>query len=157
GDDATTLGGSLAFATDAGPLSDVGDYAVTPGRLTSSDYDITFVSGTLHIGKADQTITWNDPAPITYGTPLGENQLNANVSMVGPALPGALTYTPVTGTVLDAGLGQTLSVNVAGTNDYNPAQATVHIDVAKPTLTVTVDDQSKVYGQANPTFTVHYS
>src|SRR6185369_13434014 len=51
------LGGSLAFDTAATASSDVGAYAVTPKGLTSSNYDIHFVDGTLDIGKASLSVT----------------------------------------------------------------------------------------------------
>src|SRR5271157_4431676 len=63
-------------------------------------------------------ITWANPAPITYGTPLGATQLNATASstfLTGPlsgrteSLPGTFTYSPPAGTVLNAG-NQTLTV-----------------------------------------------
>ncbi|HEV7221543.1 MAG TPA: MBG domain-containing protein, partial [Pirellulales bacterium] len=129
GDASTSLGGALAFATSATSASDVGSYSVTPSGLTSGNYAITFQDGTLTITKADQIIAWNQPANIVAGTPLGASQLDAAVSVVGPAPAGALTYTPPAGTVLAAGNGQVLSVTAAATNDYNAATATVSINV----------------------------
>src|SRR5262249_19553033 len=124
GDDPSNLGGILTFSTQATTSSDVGDYVVGAAGLTSDNYAITFADGNLQIDKADQTIQWSDPAAIVYGTPLSSTQLNATVAVPGPVPAGVLSYSPAAGTVLAAGLGQTLTVNVAGTNDYNPAQAT---------------------------------
>ena len=50
--------------------------------------------------KATPTITWATPADITYGTALSATQLNATASV-----PGTFVYTPVAGTVLNAGVG----------------------------------------------------
>jgi hypothetical protein len=146
------LKGTLSFDTQATTTGPAGDYPLTPGGLTSDNYDITFVAGTLHVARADQTITWVNPAAITYGTPLSAAQLNASVSVVGPATAGDLTYTSAAGSVLHAGNGQTLSVTAAGTNNYNPATATVTIDVNPAVLTVKADDASRPYGAANPSF-----
>ncbi len=153
GDGPSSLGGTLGFSTAATMTSDAGNYSVTPGGLTSDDYDISFAAGDLQITKADQTITWANPAAITYGAALGGAQLNAAVSVVGPAPAGALTYSPAAGTVLHAGKGQTLSVAAAGTNNYNPASASVMIDVNPAILTVTANNASRTYGAANPPFT----
>jgi hypothetical protein len=56
-------------------------------------------------------------------------QLNATVTVVGPAAAGALTYTPPAGTVLGLGADQTLMVTAAATHDYNAAVFTVPINV----------------------------
>ena len=45
----SVLGGALAFATPATPASPVGNYAVTPSGLTSPNYSITYVNGTLSV------------------------------------------------------------------------------------------------------------
>src|SRR5439155_507498 len=62
-------------------------------------------TGTFIINKATPTITWNNPADITYGTALGGTQLNATASVAG-----TFVYTPASGTLLNAGSGQTLHV-----------------------------------------------
>src|SRR5206468_281830 len=58
------LGGTLSF-TGAGTtaVNAGGPYTVTPGGLTSGNYDISFVSGTLTIDQAPLSITADaDPA-----------------------------------------------------------------------------------------------
>src|SRR5207248_10459673 len=57
GDDATNLGGTLAYTTAADASSHVGSYAVTPGGQTSSDYTISYFAGTLDITKPTITVT----------------------------------------------------------------------------------------------------
>src|SRR5688572_11346358 len=104
----------------------------------------------LTVEKAPQRIDWAEPAAIVYGTPLSATQLNATVTVVGPSPAGAVTYTPPAGTVLDAGSGQTLTVNVAETANYLPATASVRIDVHRAPLTVVVNAASKLYGAPLP-------
>ena len=54
GEDESDLGGILAFDCAYTTSSAVGnEYAITPKGLTSSNYDITFVSGTLKVIPAD--------------------------------------------------------------------------------------------------------
>jgi hypothetical protein len=43
-------GGVLTFTTPATPASPAGTYAITPSGLTSPNYNITFVNGTLNVG-----------------------------------------------------------------------------------------------------------
>ena len=67
-------------------------------------------------------LTWPNPAPITYGTPLSGTQLNATDNAPGG---GTFTYTPPAGTVLPAGTS-TLSVTFNPTNPtYGNETATV--------------------------------
>jgi hypothetical protein len=111
-------------------------------------------SGGFTINKANQTINWSNPAPIVYSTALSSTQLNATVQGVpGGSAPGGLIYTPASGTVLNAGNGQTLAVDAAATSNYYAAHKEVTIDVNKSVLTITADDKSKIYGAANPSFT----
>jgi hypothetical protein len=76
------------------------------------------------INKADQQISWANPAPIIFGTPLGSTQLNAVVTKGD----GALTYTPSAGTILPVGQ-QALRVDAAATLNYKAATATVTVTV----------------------------
>ncbi len=99
---------TASFSTTATSTSDVGTYPITAtlhdpdDRL--SNYMVTNTPGVLTITKANQTITWSDPSAIGYGTALGATQLDATVSVVGPAPAGADTYSPAAGTVLSAGV-----------------------------------------------------
>src|SRR5439155_19956597 len=93
-------------------------------------------SGTLPLAviKATPTITWNNPADITYGTALSGTQLNATASVAG-----SFVYTPAAGTVLNAGSGQTLHVDFTPTDtaNFNTASKDVTINVLKTTPTIT--------------------
>ncbi len=102
------------------------------------------------MAKSTPTITWDNPAPITYGTPLGATQLNA----VAPLTPvglrfrqgGTFTYSPPAGTVLNVGNNQTLSVTFTPTEIeyYGPATAKVSIDVQQLTPTITWDNPAPI-------------
>jgi hypothetical protein len=74
-------------------------------------------------------LTWNTPAAITYGTPLGSAQLDATDTVLGVPLAGTYTYSPVAGTILAAGT-HTLSVTFVPTNtNYATQSATVQLTV----------------------------
>ena len=63
GEDETVLSGTLSFTGTATTAQDAGTgYVVTPGGLSSENYEITYVDGYLDIHRTDQTITF-DPIP----------------------------------------------------------------------------------------------
>lgn len=97
----------------------------TPDDATN--YNEVTQTATLVVNGIDPSVTWNDPAGITFGTPLDDTQLNAIADV-----PGEFVYTPAAGTVLNAGLDQVLSVTFTPeSGNYNPVTQTVMIDVAK--------------------------
>ncbi|MDP2208241.1 MAG: MBG domain-containing protein, partial [Bacteroidota bacterium] len=113
---------------------------------SASDYAVN--NGTLSIGKATPTITWNNPADIVYGTALSGTQLNATASVAG-----SFVYSPIAGTVLNAGNDQTLSVTFTPTDgaNYNATTKNILIDVLKRSITVTANaGQTKIYGNSDP-------
>jgi len=101
----------------------------------------------------DPVVTWAQPAPISYGTALGAQQLNATANV-----PGSFAYAPSAGTVLQAGLGQVLEVTFtpSDTSSYNTVTRSVLLDVLPAALTITAQDKSKVYGAAVPPLTAAY-
>lgn len=88
GDDTVAdLSGTLVFTTSATPSSHVGDYAIVPDGLTSTNYTVSFVAGTLHVVPSDSTT-----ALATSANPSGHLQpiqLTATVGMSGAAVIGA--------------------------------------------------------------------
>ncbi|AHM60380.1 endoglucanase-like protein [Flammeovirgaceae bacterium 311] len=153
-----TSGLPVSFAS-AGTLSNVaGLYTMTSGtgsgtvtisQAGNDNYNAaTAVTATVNAVKADQQITWNAPAAITYGTALSATQLNASVAGVtGGSTPGALTYSPAAGTKLNAG-PHTLSVTAAETSNYNEASETVSITVDKADADIDVEGTTVTYNGA---------
>lgn len=67
--------------------------------------------------RGASAIAWSPPADIVYGTALSlAAQLNATASFGGASVPGTFAYTPAAGTVLEAGVGRTLSVSFTPTD-----------------------------------------
>jgi hypothetical protein len=83
-DSFASLSGTLSCSTIATPSSPVGVYAVTPLGLSSANYTIAFVSGSLTIARA-ATITLVAATP----NPSGFNQAATLTATVAPAAPGA--------------------------------------------------------------------
>lgn len=110
-------------------------------------------------GAATPTITWPNPADITYGTPLSGAQLNATATYSSTNVPGTLTYSPPAGTVLNAGSNQTVTVTFAptDTSSFLPVTNTIAINVATAPLNITANNTNKIYGAALPAFTATYT
>ena len=100
---------AVTYNGAAAPPTNAGNYAVS---VTTMDSNYAGVgSGTLTIKQAQPTITWNNPADISFGTALSGTQLNATSNV-----PGTFTYSPSAGTVLDAGDGQILTADFVPTD-----------------------------------------
>ena len=146
--------GTFTYTPPAGTILDAGTQQLQAAfaPADAQDYENATATANFTVNKAPQQITWATPAAAVYGTPLSGAQLNASVSVVGPAPAGALTYLPVAGTVLDAG-AQTLTVTAAETRDYLPATQNVTLTVTKAPLSVTAANATKRYGALLPSFT----
>ena len=90
-------------------------------------------SASTVISMLTPQISWNAPAPITYGTPLSAVQLSATANV-----PGTFSYSPASGSLLAVGL-QTLSVTFipADSVNYTAATAAVAITVNLPSFMLT--------------------
>lgn len=104
-------------------------------------------------------INWAKPLPITYGTSLGSSQLSAYASVNDITIAGTFSYTPRSGTKLDVGLGQKLTVVFTPTRTdlYRVVSAETQIDVLKAPLRITAMSVSRKYGSENPTFRSTFS
>ncbi len=76
--------------------------------------------------RVTPTISWMKPADVTFGTALGNGQLDASSSV-----PGTFTYNPGAGTVLAVGANQSLSATFTPTDSvtYNVGNASTTINV----------------------------
>jgi hypothetical protein len=93
--------------------------------------------------KLAWVLTWANPAPIPYGTPLSPTQLNATDNAPGG---GTFTYTPASGTVLQPGT-QTLSVIFTPSSAlYGQQTATVQIFVQPATTIIWPTPTPITYG-----------
>jgi len=135
---------AVTYAGSATAPTNAGTYAVV-ATVTDPNY-VGSATASLVIAKAIPTITWGNPAAITYGAPLGATQLNATASV-----PGTLVYTAPPRTVLNAGSGQILSVAFTPTDgtNYSTASASVTITVNKAAPTITWANPAAItYGAA---------
>jgi FG-GAP-like repeat/Bacterial Ig-like domain (group 3) len=82
--------------------------------------------------KQASVITWNNPAAITYGTPLTSTQLNATDNVAG-----SFAYSPASGTILPAGANTLTATFTPTDSSYGVQTATVTIQVSKQNTVIT--------------------
>ncbi len=148
--DATaSVPGNFTYSPSTGTVLKAGNGQTLSATFTPSDTtDYTSATTTVAINvlAVMSTITWANPATITYGTALSGTQLDATASV-----PGNFAYTPGAGTILKAGNSQTLSVTFTPTDttDYTSATATAVINVLQATPAITwANPAAIVYGTA---------
>jgi len=127
----TTINGSWVYSPTIGTILNVGlnqNLSVTFTPVNDTNYNIVNKTVQINVTKANPVITWANPVDITYGTPLSATQLNASTT-----IPGTWIYSPIIGTILNAGLNQSISVTFTPTDisNYNEAYKTVQINVIK--------------------------
>src|SRR5208282_1432199 len=148
--DATaSVPGTFVYTPAAGTVLHAGTGQTLSVSFTptdSTDYSSTSDSVTINVNQATPSITWANPSSITYGTALSATQLDATASVAG-----SFIYSPVAGTVLHAGSGQTLSVSFTPTDntDYTTASGSTTINVGQATPSITWSTPSSItYGTA---------
>jgi len=119
--------GTVHGPSTTAPIN-AGDYTATAVFAGDANHTGSSDSKDFEITKATSTITWNNPADIVYGTALSPTQLNATANV-----SGTFSYTPASGTLLNAGSAQTLLASFTPTDsaNYNPTSKNVQINVLK--------------------------
>ena len=157
GDTPASLAGTLAFATVADATSAVGTYPVSASGLSSANYTITFVDGTLTVTPAALTVTV-DPSTKVFGSANPDftvTYLGFENGDTPASLAGTLTFATVADATSAVG---TYPVSASGRSSANYTITYVDgtLTVTPAALTVTADRPAKVYGSANPALTVSY-
>ncbi len=151
-----SVAGSFVYTPAAGTVMNTAGANTLSAAFTPTDTaNYNNASATVSItvnSKQNPVITWANPADITYGTLLSATQLNATVDVTA----GTLTYSPASGTKLNAGSSLTLSVTFTPTDttNYNTVTKSVTINVTKAAATVSLTGLSTTLGTtvtaANP-------
>ena len=85
----SVLGGSLSYAYNYTQYGNVGEYTITPSGLTSDNYDISFVAGTLTVNPKTLTVTAEAQSKI-FGEEDPELTYTSEGLINSDALSGAL-------------------------------------------------------------------
>jgi len=130
---AITYDGSISAPTGSG------SYAVVAG-IDDPNYSGS-ANGTLVIAKAPPVITWSTLDAITYGTALGETQLNATADIAG-----SFAYDQSVGAVLNAGAHPLAATfTPTDTTNYHGASAQQSLSVNPAAVTITLGSLSATY------------
>lgn len=148
--------GPLTFAYNGSTSAPVnaGSYDVAASYAGDTNYLAATGTATITIGKATPALSWTEPGPIVYGTPLGGGQLNATSTAAG-----TFSYAPGPGSVLGAGAGRPLSADFtpADPANYFGGSIATTIDVLPANLAIRVNDAAKPFGAPLPAFTATFT
>ena len=156
GEDESVLGGSLAYGGTAQGAKDAGDYVIAASGLTSGNYDISYVDGSLDVEKASLIITAADDSKTYDGiTYAGGNGVSYDGFVDGEdssVLGGTLTYDGDAQGARDAG---TYVITASGltSGNYDITYLDGALDVARRAITILADAQTKIYGEVDPDLT----
>jgi GH18 family chitinase len=155
GTGAATLSGSNLNLTQAGTVT------LTINVAATQNYAASSITQTITINAlVNPTITFGNLTK-TYGDPAFTVAATSNSS-------GAITYSISSGSefasitaggqVTIKGAGSvTIQASQAASANFSAATATATLTINKASLTITADNQSKVYNTANPSLTMNYS
>jgi RHS repeat-associated protein len=162
GDTAASLTTLPTLSTTATAASHVAGnpFAITASGAVDSDYNISYVAGTLTVTPASLTITADNKTKV-YGA--AQPALTASYSgFVNGDTSASLATQPTLSTTATAGshvAGGTYSITASGAvdSDYSFSYVAGTLTVTPAALTITADNKTKVYGVPLPTLTASYS
>ena len=156
-DDASVLGGTLAYAFSYSQYGDIGSYTITPSGLTSDNYEITFMPGTLTVNSKSINVDWESieytytgvaQAFPTASTKDGVNDDDVSMTVT---IDGEATFK-------DYGTYTFTAALTTPSDNYTLVGDSADYTIAKKALTVTPkQNQKKTYGDANPAYTFDIS
>ncbi|MFZ5880906.1 MAG: choice-of-anchor Q domain-containing protein [Chloroflexota bacterium] len=131
--------GTFTYTPASGTVLNVGTHTLHVDFVPTDTVNYTNAAKdvSITVTQATPVITWANPADIVYGTALSATQLNATANV-----PGAFTYTPDSGAILNVGT-HTLHV------DFVPTDTVNYTNAAKD-VSITVTQAAPVITWANP-------
>ena len=158
GDTASSLSGTLTCTTTATQASPVGTYPITCSGLSSPNYKITFLPGTLTITSAPLTVT-------ATGTSRQYGQSNPTFSVAYNGFangdsPSSLSGTLTCMTAAAAGSpvgAYTIACSGLSSTNYAITYMPGQLMVTPAPLTITANNASRLSSQANPAFSTSYA
>lgn len=150
-DTAASLGGTLAYGGTAQGAVNAGSYSLTASGLTSGNYAISYVPGTLTVSPAALTVTANAASKVydatAYSGGNGVTYSGFAGSDSAASLGGTLAYGGTSQGAVNAGSYAITASGLTSSNyaiSYVPAMLTV----SPAALTVAANAQSMLYGDA---------
>ncbi|PIT01956.1 hypothetical protein TSA1_15125 [Bradyrhizobium nitroreducens] len=148
GEDGGALSGQLAAGGTAQGAVNAGTYAITLSGLTASNYNITYVPGTLTIQKANLFVTPNNVLKSYDGQAFsggnGVTYAGFATGETSAVLGGTLTYGGTAQGAVNAG-SYTLTASGLTSSNYTINYSAGGLNINKALLTVTANSASKTY------------
>ncbi|SFW88271.1 MBG domain-containing protein [Chitinophaga sancti] len=147
-----TLTGTLAYSGNSQGAVNAGNYIITPSGLSAANYDLSYTNATLTITKAPLTVIANNDNKVYDGTPYtGGNGISYTGFVNNETqaiLAGTLAYT---GTSQGAVNATTYTITPSGLSavNYNLTYTNGTLTITKAPLTVSANNDSKVYNGAS--------
>lgn len=156
----TVLTTQPVVTTVAKTMSNVDTYDLIGSGGAATNYDITYINGQLTVTKATLKVYATDVTR-TYGDANPTFTMNVN-GYKGSDDATVLTSTPSAScsAIVTSPVGSyniTYSTGAADNYQFDYATTVGKLTVAKAVLSVTADNKTKEYGNANPTLTLTYS
>lgn len=157
-EDASVVTSHGNYTTTATAKSDVGSYSIKQTGATAQNYVFEYEDGTLTVNKAPLTMTANDKT-ITYGGTIPtfdakydglKNNETQPVWKTAPSLSTTATSASKVGTY-------PITIGNAEAKNYQLTLNNGTLTIGKAELTVKADNKSRIYGDANPEFTLTYT
>ena len=148
GETTSVLGGTLTYSGNSQGAVNAGSYIIIPGGLTSGNYTISYVNGSLMINKAPLTIIANDYTKIYDGVAYtGGNGVTYSGFIPGDttaALGGTLTYSGTSQGAINACSYSIIPGGLTSGN-YTIQYVNGTLLINKAPLTITANDYTKIY------------
>jgi hypothetical protein len=157
GETSTVLGGTLGFSISNTPLN-VGVYTITPNGFSSTNYNITYNTGTLTINKVNLIVTADNKSVTYTGFPYGPVTANCSVTYTGfvndetsTVLGGTIEFT-ISNTPINVG-SYTITPNGLSSVNYNISYTTGSLTITARAITLKASNQTKTYNGLSYNFT----
>lgn len=106
GDDESSLDGQIENTCEYAPGSFVGEYAITPNGVTSDNYNITFIDGTLTVTRAEVYVSDATVYPAKFEDGGIEAVITSHGKLNGVKLEDVVTHTVTSAVYSDAAVGE---------------------------------------------------
>ena len=156
GETSSVLGGSLSYGGAAQGAVNAGTYGLSASGLTSGNYDISYVDGSLSVNKAALTVNASN-ASKTYGGDIASlSGYSVSGLLAGDSLTALDLISLGTSATANVGTYAINATNLVGTglDNYN-LTTNGALTVDPRFIELKGDDTSRVYGAANPNFSWH--
>ncbi|NML20796.1 hypothetical protein HHL16_07920 [Pseudoflavitalea sp. G-6-1-2] len=156
GESAAVLNGTVTYNGTSQGATNVNNYVITPGGLSSGNYAISYTNGSLTISKAALAVKANDASKVydglAYNGGNGVTYSGFVNNETAAALTGTLSYNGTSQGAINAN-SYTIVPGGLSSGNYDISYIAGSLTISKAALVIVADAQTKVYGTADPAFT----